>query len=136
MAVIEQKDRERALIKFRNGTHRLLIATDLAARGLDIPEIKFIIHYHLPHSIEEFIHRNGRTARMHSKGTAYILQYEKENLPEYLAKNKFESLNCDKLDNVKKNKRPNMLTLFVSGGRKDKISKGDLAGFLLKARRN
>ena len=129
---IEQKERERALIKFRNGTHRLLIATDLAARGLDIPEIKFIIHYHLPHSIEEFIHRNGRTARMHNKGTAYILQYEKENLPEYLAKNTFESLFCDKLDNAKKKKRPNMLTLFVSGGRKDKISKGDLAGFFLK----
>ena len=86
----------------------------------------------MPHSIEEFIHRNGRTARMHNKGTAYILQYEKENLPEYLAKNTFESLFCDKLDNAKKKKRPNMLTLFVSGGRKDKISKGDLAGFFLK----
>lgn len=129
---IEQKDRERALIKFRNGTHRLLIATDLAARGLDIPEIKFIIHYHLPYSIEEFIHRNGRTARMHSKGTAYILQYEQERLPEYLSTMKFETLHCHKLDAAKSHKQANMLTLFVSGGRKDKISKGDLAGFFLK----
>ena len=74
---MEQVDRERTLIKFRNGTHPLLLATDLAARGIDVPELDFIIHYHLPLRAEEFIHRNGRTARMNSQGTAYILQYEK-----------------------------------------------------------
>jgi len=77
---MEQKDRERALIKFRNGTYQILVATDLAARGIDVPEIKFIIHYQLPPRNHEFIHRNGRTARMHSSGTAYILQWEKEYL--------------------------------------------------------
>ncbi len=70
---MEQKDRERALIKFRNGSHQLLIATDLAARGIDVPELKFIVHYHLPLKAEEFTHRNGRTARMNSDGTAYVL---------------------------------------------------------------
>ena len=76
---LEQHDRERALIKFRNKTHQLLIATDLAARGLDIPELKFIIHYHLPLREQEFTHRNGRTARMKSNGTAFVLHWEEEN---------------------------------------------------------
>ena len=81
---MEQNDRERALIKFRNGTHQLLIATDLAARGIDVPEIEFIIHYHLPLKADEFTHRNGRTARMNSDGTAYVLKWEKEQLPEFI----------------------------------------------------
>jgi len=71
--VMEQKDRERALIKFRNGSSQILVATDLAARGIDIPELKFIIHYELPRHEEEFIHRNGRTARVNSKGTVYYI---------------------------------------------------------------
>jgi len=70
---MEQGERERTLIKFRNGTHQILLATDLAARGIDVPEINFIIHYHLPNRAEEFTHRNGRTARMNSEGSAYVL---------------------------------------------------------------
>jgi superfamily II DNA/RNA helicase len=73
---MERRDRERSLIKFRNGTCQVLLATDLAARGIDIPEMKYIIHYELPRAIEEFTHRNGRTARVNEKGTAYVLQYE------------------------------------------------------------
>ena len=80
---LEQKERERALIKFRNGTHQLLLATDLAARGIDVPEIKFIVHYHLPIKAQEFTHRNGRTARMNSEGTAYVLQWEKEDAARF-----------------------------------------------------
>jgi ATP-independent RNA helicase DbpA len=130
---MEQKDRERALIKFRNGSYPLLLATDLAARGLDIPALSFIIHYQLPFSIEEFIHRNGRTARMHQSGTAYILKYKAESLPDYLKKQKMEEIIVKDLGIAKKPKNPsNMATLFVSGGRKDKISKGDLAGFFIK----
>jgi superfamily II DNA/RNA helicase len=79
---MEQKDREKALIKFRNGTHRLLLATDLAARGIDIPEIRFIIHFQLPNKEHEFTHRNGRTARMNRDGTAYLLKVKNEPLPE------------------------------------------------------
>jgi len=130
---MEQKDRERALIKFRNGSYPLLLATDLAARGLDIPALSYIIHYQLPFSIEEFIHRNGRTARMHQSGTAYILKFKGENLPDYLKKQKVEEVIVKELDAAKKPKKPaRMATLFVSGGRKDKISKGDLAGFFIK----
>jgi superfamily II DNA/RNA helicase len=124
---MEQIDRERALIKFRNGTHPLLLATDLAARGIDVPELDFIIHYHLPMREEEFIHRNGRTARMNSQGTAYILQFEKEPLPDFVGNPKPEKL----LPAALPAPSP-WCTLLISGGRKDKISKGDIAGFFLK----
>lgn len=124
---MEQRDRERSLIKFRNGTCQVLIATDLAARGIDIPEMKYIIHYELPRALEEFTHRNGRTARVDAKGTAYILQWEKEFLPEFIKK-------TSPLDiSVKAAYKPQLWeTLFISGGRKDKISKGDIAGLFFK----
>lgn len=124
---MEQKDRERALIKFRNGTHQLIIATDLAARGIDIPEMKFIIHYQLPPREKEFTHRNGRTARMQNDGTAYVLAWEEENLPGFI--------NDDEIKIIQRGAMPtssDWKTLFVSGGRKDKISKGDIAGLFMK----
>ncbi len=124
---MEQRERERALIKFRNGTAQLLLATDLAARGIDIPELKFIIHYQLPYSEEEFIHRNGRTARVDREGTAYILLYEKAKVPEFIK-------DAEEADINEKSKpvKPYWETLFISGGRKDKISKGDIAGLFFK----
>ncbi|WP_410005189.1 DEAD/DEAH box helicase [Aequorivita nionensis] len=124
---MEQKDRERALIKFRNGTSQILVATDLAARGIDIPELKFIIHYELPHSAVEFTHRNGRTARVNEKGTAYVLKWKNQLLPEFI----------EKKEPVEIPKAASQVaelweTLFISGGRKDKISKGDIAGLFIK----
>ncbi len=124
---LEQIERERALIKFRNGTHQIIIATDLAARGLDIPELNYIIHYQLPLKSEEFTHRNGRTARMNTQGTAYVLQWEKESLPGFI---KAEDLDVPEVDTVEINSE--WVTLFISGGRKDKISKGDIAGLFFK----
>jgi len=126
---MEQVERERALIKFRNRTYKILLATDLAARGIDVPELNFIIHYHLPQRNEEFMHRNGRTARMNSKGTAYILHYEYEDVPDFI-----EELNLPNQSLTEK-QFPNpseWITLFISGGRKDKISKGDIAGLFFK----
>ena len=124
---MEQRDRERSLIKFRNGTSQILIATDLAARGIDIPELKFIIHYELPKVEEDFTHRNGRTARVDSKGTAYVLKWEKENLPDFIKKSKIEDISKRAI------RKPQYWeTLFISGGRKDKISKGDIAGLFFK----
>ncbi|MBU2938545.1 DEAD/DEAH box helicase [Lacinutrix sp. C3R15] len=124
---MEQIDRERALIKFRNGTHQIIIATDLAARGLDIPELNYIIHYQLPLKAEEFTHRNGRTARMNAEGTAYVLQWEKEKTPDFIDTTEVITPNGKVVQMQTK-----WSTLFISGGRKDKISKGDIAGLLFK----
>ncbi|MDF4222279.1 DEAD/DEAH box helicase [Maribacter sp. M208] len=124
---MEQRDRERALIKFRNGSSRILVATDLAARGIDITELKFIVHYELPHRIEEFTHRNGRTARVNELGTAYVLKWDKEKLPEFI-----EASTPIKINSSKRLGDPFWETLFISGGRKDKISKGDIAGLFFK----
>ena len=124
---MEQIERERALIKFRNGTHQIIIATDLAARGLDIPELNFIIHYQLPLKPEEFTHRNGRTARMNAQGTAYVLKWTGEQLPDFIS-----SKNILKLQDKQSTIFPKWVTLYISGGRKDKISKGDIAGLFFK----
>jgi superfamily II DNA/RNA helicase len=124
---MEQIDRERTLIKFRNGTHQLIIATDLAARGLDIPELKFIIHFQLPPRSQEFTHRNGRTARMNTDGTAYVLKWEKESLPDFI-----KNADIEKLRDAPVPAFPIWETLYITGGRRDKISKGDIAGLFLK----
>lgn len=124
---MEQIDRERTLIKFRNGTYQLIVATDLAARGLDIPELKFIIHFELPPRSQEFTHRNGRTARMNTEGTAYILKWEKEELPDFI-----KNVAVENLKNAAAPKAPAWETLYITGGRRDKISKGDIAGLFLK----
>ena len=124
---MEQRDRERALIKFRNGTHQIIIATDLAARGIDIPEIKFIIHYQLPHREQEFTHRNGRTARMNNAGTAFLLKWKNEELPDYVP-----PLEEEKLSKSSAASQDAWTTLFISGGKRDKISKGDVAGMFIK----
>jgi len=124
---MEQQDRERTLIQFRNGSIRLLLATDLAARGIDIPEIEFIIHYHLPTKENEFVHRNGRTARMNKEGIAYVLHSEQEALPEFIHAPEVERLTSTALPPP-----TSWQTLFISGGRKDKISKGDIAGLFFR----
>jgi len=124
---MEQKDRERALIKFRNGTSQIIVATDLAARGIDIPELKYIIHFEMPRMEQEFIHRNGRTARVDAKGTAYVLRWEKEYEPNFI-----QGAAIENIDSVGKRKPQYWQTLFISGGRKDKISKGDVAGLFFK----
>ncbi len=129
---MEQIDRERSLIKFRNGTIQLLLATDLAARGLDIPEIKFILHYHLPLKNKEFIHRNGRTARMNRDGIAYILHWKEEELPDFIQDIAPEDLI---IEDQQKEDLPTPVkwkTLYITGGRRDKISKGDVAGLFFK----
>ncbi|MEP1096400.1 MAG: DEAD/DEAH box helicase [Cyclobacteriaceae bacterium] len=124
---LEQVERERALIKFRNGTYNLLVATDLAARGIDVPEMDFIVHFQLPHSEEEFVHRNGRSARMQNEGMAYILHEEKKPLPTFI-----EGVEAITLTSKKEDLSSGWETLFISGGRRDKISKGDIAGLFFK----
>jgi superfamily II DNA/RNA helicase len=126
---MEQIDREKNLIRFRGGAHNVLISTDLAARGLDIPEIKHVVHYQLPPKEDAFIHRNGRTARMHAHGKAYVILADDETLPAYITQ-KIETIPVPKT--LKLPPPPLYACLYISAGKKDKVSKGDIAGFLAK----
>ncbi len=126
---MEQADRERALIQFRNGSTRYLVTTDLAARGLDIPEMKYVIHYHLPLQEHEFTHRNGRTARMHASGTAYVILSQDETRPAYLDTSLEELFLANKTSGLQLPKPPDFVTLYISGGKKNKLNKVDIVGF-------
>jgi len=123
---MDQDERERALIQFRNGSVSYLITTDLAARGLDIPEMNHVIHYHLPSKEDEFTHRNGRTARMLASGTAYIIIHESEKKLEYIdySMPKLDVENSTTLPNP-----PKFQTIYISGGKKNKLNKIDIVGF-------
>ncbi len=123
---MDQDERERALIQFRNGSVSYLITTDLAARGLDIPEMKHVIHYHLPSKEDEFTHRNGRTARMLTSGTAYIIVHESEKKMDYLDY-KMKVLEPNAATALPK--APEFQTIYISGGKKTKLNKIDIVGF-------
>ncbi len=126
---LEQIDREKTLIKLRNGSTKLLITTDLAARGLDIPEIEAIIHYQLPVTEDIMIHRNGRTARMNAIGTAYFLLEEKDHLPKFLS---ITPENFPLPLKFIKPKPCEWKTIYIAAGKKDKINKMDVVGMLLQ----
>jgi superfamily II DNA/RNA helicase len=126
---MEQADREKTLLQFRNGSIVFLVASDLAARGLDIPEVKHVIHYQLSFKKEEFTHRNGRTARMNAEGTAYLLLHESEPVPKYITPTP-DILDVPKNSPIPKSSE--WVTLYISGGKKDKISKADIAGFFMR----
>ena len=126
---MEQDDRERALYKFRNGSCHIFISTDLAARGLDIPDIKNVIHYHLPVAEDGFVHRNGRTARWEANGSAYVILYAEEQLPSFIKEDPEEYI----LPAITpKPVQPDFVTLYIGKGKKDKINKIDIVGFLSK----
>lgn len=124
---LEQRDRELALAKFRNGSVRTLVTTDLAARGLDIDNIRYIIHYHLPHTEESYTHRNGRTARVDKSGTVVLMQAPDEELPAFLPTH-LPALNLP--DTPELPQKPQWVTLCFGLGKKDKVNKIDFVGFL------
>ena len=124
---MEQQERDSALCKFRNGTTNVLVTTDLASRGLDIPNIRYIIHYHLPHTEEIFTHRNGRTARVEASGTVILILSEEEKLPEYVT-GPVEQLQLPQ--ELVLPDKPIWTTLFIAAGKKDKVNKIDIVGFL------
>jgi superfamily II DNA/RNA helicase len=124
---LEQQERDSALCKFRNGTVNVLVTTDLASRGLDIPNIRYIIHYHLPHTEEIFIHRNGRTARMDASGTAILILSAEEKLPAYINQH-VEEIQLPLTATLPE--KPKWSTLFIAAGKKDKVNKVDIVGFL------
>ena len=125
---MEQDERERALLKFRNDSTRILITTDLASRGLDIPEVESIVHYQLPPKEDAFIHRNGRTARMHAKGFAYLIMTEEENFPFIKGYTPEENIT----ENYRIPAKTPFQTIYISAGKKDKVNKVDIVGYLIK----
>ena len=126
---MEQDDRECALYKFRNGSCHVLISTDLAARGLDIPEIENIVHYHMPIQEDGFIHRNGRTARWEAEGNSYIILHPEEQLPAYIQETP-DIFNLPEV--IPSPSQPDFVTIYIGKGKKDKINKIDIVGFLAK----
>lgn len=123
---MEQQERDAALCKFRNGTSNVLVTTDLASRGLDIANIRYIIHYHLPGSEEIFTHRNGRTARMDASGTAILILSPEEKLPAYIDP---ATEQITLAETITLPDKPQWSTLFVAAGKKDKVNKIDIVGF-------
>lgn len=125
---MEQRERDAALSKFRNGSTFILVTTDLAARGLDIPHIRYIIHYHLPTSEDAYTHRNGRTARMEASGTAILLIGPDERMPDYLTKEDIPEIKLEPPFELPE--KPKWVTLYIPLGKKDKVNKIDVVGFL------
>lgn len=125
---LEQKDRETAVALFNSGSRPIIVATDLAARGLDIEKVRSVIHYHQPLTSESYTHRNGRTARVDETGDVYILVGPDEELKEFVAPD--GEFVLDK--NLKADLSQKFMTLYISGGKREKLSRGDILGFLVK----
>lgn len=123
---LDQIDREKSVSLFNNGSYLVMVTTDLGARGLDIAEVKNIIHYHMPASEETYTHRNGRTARVDATGNVYVLVNTADVLPEYM---KFDG--CFEMqDDAVMQLQVQYATLYFQAGKKEKISRGDIVGFI------
>ena len=126
---MEQKMREDALYKFSNGSSNIFVSTDLASRGLDIPDIDNIIHYHLPIGEDGYIHRVGRTARWKAEGNAYFILGPEEYIPEFVE----GDVEIKEIpEELPEPALPRMATIYIGKGKKDKLSKGDIVGYLCK----
>ncbi|MCH5228133.1 MAG: DEAD/DEAH box helicase [Muribaculaceae bacterium] len=125
---LEQRERETAVALFNNGSRPIIVATDLAARGLDIEKVKSVIHYHQPLTEESYIHRNGRTARVEEEGDIYLLVGPDEELKEFVASDGDFILEGKREADLSQK----FMTLYISGGKREKLSRGDILGFLVK----
>ena len=126
---MEQRQREDALYRFSNGSASILVSTDLAARGLDIPNIANIVHYHLPETEDGYVHRVGRTARWDKHGKAFFILHGQEQIPAYVDADVADFALPQVLPEPT---QPRFQTLYVGKGRRDKLSKTDIVGFLCK----
>lgn len=125
---LEQRERQLAVDLLNNGTTPILVSTDLGARGLDIDDVNYVIHYHMPLSAESWTHRNGRTARMGASGTAYVIIADEENIPEYVDWQRDYNPKSAAADGF----RSDVATLYLNAGKKEKISRGDIVGYLIQ----
>lgn len=127
---LDQKARETSLHRFLNGSVNVLVATDLASRGLDIPHVGNIVHYHLPENEDAYIHRVGRTARWDAVGKAFFLLSPVEQLPSYVNADEVQPFAIP--DDLPPVANPRFATLYIGKGKQNKISRGDVVGFLCK----
>ena len=125
---LDQLQREVAIDMLNNGTTPILVSTDLGSRGLDIADVKSVVHYHMPPTKESWTHRNGRTARVDADGDVYVLTAPDENVPDYIDFDKEYTPSSDNPDPI----RSDTATIYFNAGKKEKISKGDILGFLGK----
>lgn len=126
---MEQKQRELALYRFTSGCSNILVSTDLAARGLDIKDVRHIVHYQRALSADIFTHRNGRTARWEAEGSVYMITFENKELPDFVP-SELEEYTLSKRNVLPP--APQWAALYVGKGKRDKLSRGDLAGFFIK----
>lgn len=126
---MDQEERERSLNKFRNGSVNVLVSTDLSSRGLDIPNLDTIIHYHLPMNEETYIHRCGRSGRWDAHGRSFLIINEKETCPSYIHQPTMFALTTQ---TDLRPTPPQWITLYIGKGKKDKVNKIDIVGFLCK----
>ncbi|MFC2775451.1 DEAD/DEAH box helicase [Segatella oulorum] len=126
---MEQRQREDGLYRFSNGSASILVSTDLAARGLDIPNIANIVHYHLPETEDGYVHRVGRTARWDKHGKAFFILHGQEQIPAYVDADVADFALPQVLPEPT---QPRFQTLYIGKGRRDKLSKTDIVGFLCK----
>lgn len=127
---LDQRQRETAIAAFNNGSRPILVATDLAARGLDIEGVANVVHYHQALTPEAYTHRNGRTARVEEEGDIYILVGPDEELKPYADPDRYLKLKSD--TEPASELRSGLTTVVIGAGKKEKVSKGDIVGFLAK----
>ena len=134
---LEQRDRDNRLVQFSNNSLSILLATDVAARGLDIDSLDLVVNYHLSRDPEVHTHRIGRTGRAGNTGLACSLFHESENykieLLEAVLEQALERIVIAPLDPGFRPAQPSMATLQIDGGKKQKIRPGDLLGALTGA---
>lgn len=130
---LEQKQRDQTLVRFANKSASVLVATDVAARGLDIEALDLVINYQIARELDVHIHRIGRTGRAGSQGVACTVLTEKEQFKfNALAEHLQQTLTLSPLPVSKQVTayKPAMMTLQIDGGKKQKVRAGDILGAL------
>jgi len=130
---LDQRERYETLLKFTNGSAKILVATDVASRGLDVKDISLVVNYDLPHDAEVYTHRIGRTARAGSEGIAITLYtkrqfHKREEIAPNALLSYIDRLSTDKRFVIK----PEKSTICIDGGKKSKLRAGDILGALSK----
>lgn len=133
---LEQNERTAVLTKFSNQSLSVLVATDVAARGLDIEDLPAVVNYNMPATAEDYVHRIGRTGRAGKKGLAFsffnpVEEYRLEEIEELTLKKCVVSDAADLSYTKTYSLTPPMQTMFISGGKKDKLRPGDIVGALI-----